>query len=1070
MILEQALCDENEYTRLEKIRIGCKYISSQMPFMTSFNDPQTIKQRNILKPYQVICCYPFSKNNVELLVSALFDRFRDIDFFNSFYKAIDEISQFPEQKVLLSNARSMKQSTRKSILRGPGTSTAQYSKQLIESLIKVKQFASQYLFQLFQLGQELDINLEEQANIFLKFLRNTREETFITELIDTFQNIKQHIFRNSLWSISIEDQIEQYFYTIQHPPTATRIEIPQYDTDSETEKSEIDMNEVIEEWICSDEQGYIKQQIEYFRNDVYFEFIMKLIFDPLNSQPIPLWFQSLKNEKDEINDYRIWKSDSQKLDLVYNLRSKKVLKIITNDKNFVIINKQVPQLLMKIFYLIYEALGDNEKPVNLQHIAYLIDYLFLQSPKSCLYYVVDLNLLFAFSQYLYNPFFLNIQMMNLIDDEYQLGMHVQEYFWLYIQSSQFFDYLTLIMTNQPVDKSKQERSYKSEQAYHVIPLLKAQTNFDKLPIMQDSNLSEKKYLTELLGQITPGKTPNDFYGMTKNNWHLYDDIQEYISSQEFKFKDLDNLNEFVKQRNQNHSKFQHNFDDSKFKRQRTIVLTQHNSVSPQNKGLCGQKLSAVDIDKFEVKSTLNKNSKALPRLNSASKQNKWVNVNQQKTYLRQGTQQKQQLLMNTSIRLRTFGSDKSDFSSNDGFSSSRLKTIYPSYKMQQETKFEKDLQQIHKNESTASSCAQLIKGLIQTAFHYCWRKINTLGLCKQIYKLNTDLLFCSIITKNSLERLFQIYLSSLHSPNDGLLSSADECGMIINEIYSNYPRLKQSNLIVESLKTCFTNVIDFLCKTIVKLNKQQHKMGHQQLNFKQFIITDTILYGLQMFEQNKSQVQQKNPYLYLNETVLHILVIWYFDYIQLNIQQDQFINLFILIMTRAPQHIIMHLMFKLGFITSLYNFYSKYSKNGMICTSGVESFYLHLTFIIHIINESISNRNLSVVQVSLNQLQSWQSLLQILPNPNSKAVLILNSRMKCSSIFIPTRVAVNQFHSMKSMDGESMMIPQKMILEQIKQKLNVPTNLTDKKKGQKFLNCVKEKVEQQKKDHQVKAK
>ncbi|CAD8049299.1 unnamed protein product [Paramecium primaurelia] len=1064
MILEQALCDENEYTRLEKIRIGCKYISSQMPFMTSFNDPQTIKQ--------LICCYPFSKNNVELLVSALFDRFRDLDFFNSFYKAINEISQFPEQKVLLSNARSIKQSSRKSILRGAGASTVQYSKQLIESLIKVKQFASQYLFQLFQLGSELDINLEEQANIFLKFLRNTKEEGFITEIIDIFQNIKQNIFRNSLWSISIEDQIEQYFYTIQHPSTVTRIEVPQYDTDSETEQSEIDMYEVIEEWICSDEQGYIKQQIEYFRNDVYFEFIMKLIFDPLNSQPIPLWFKILINEKDDINDYRIWKSDSQKLDPVYNLRSKKVLKIITNDKNFAIITKQVPQLLMKIFYMIYESLADYEKIVNLQHIGFLIDYLFLQSPKSCLYYVVDLNLLFAFSQYIYNPYLLNIceKMMNLIDDEYQLGMHVQELFWLYIQSSQLFDYLTLIMTNQPVDRSKQERSYKSEQAYHVIPLLKAQTNFDKLPIIQESNLSEKKYLTELLGQITPGKTPNDFYGMTKNNWHLYDDIQEYVSSQEFKFKDLDNLNEFVKQRNQNHSKFQHNFDEQKFKRQRTIVLTQHNSVSPQNKGLCGQKLSAIDIDKFETKSTLNKNSKALPRLNSATKQNKWINVNQQKNYLRQGTQQKQQLLMNTSIRLRTFGSDKSDFSSNDGFSSSRLKTIYPSYKMQQETKFEKDLQQIHKNESTASSCSQLIKGLIQTAFHYCWRKINTLGLCKQLYKLNTDLVFCSIITKNNLERLFQIYLSSLHCSNDGLLSSADECGMIINQIYSNYPRLKQSNLIVESLKTCFTNVIDFLCKTIVKLNKQQNKMGHQQLNFKQFIITDTILYGFQMFEQSKSQIQQKNPYLYLNETVLHILVIWYFDYIQLNIQQEQFINLFILIMTRAPQHIIMHLIFKLGFITSLYNFYSKYSKNGMICTTGVESFYLHLTFIIHIINESINNRNLSVVQVSLNQLQSWQSLLQILPNPNSKAVLILNQRMKCSSIFIPTRVAVNQFHSMKSMDGEQIIVPQKMILDSIKQKLNVPTDLIDKKKGQKFLSCVKEKVEQQKKDHQVKAR
>ncbi|CAD8060041.1 unnamed protein product [Paramecium sonneborni] len=1024
------------------------------------------------KQEQVICCYPFSKNNVELLVSALFDRFKDLDFFNSFYKAMNEISEFPEQKVVLSNVRSIKQSSRKSLFRRAANSTVQYSKQLLESLVYVKKFASQYLFQLFQLGSDLEINLEEQANIFLKFLKNTREESFITEIIDVFQNIKQNIFRNSLWSIGLEDQIEQYFYTIQHPPTVTKIETPLSNIDSETEQSEIDMHEVIEDWICQDEEGYIKQQIEYFRNDVYFEFIMKLIFDPLNSQPIPQWFSTLKMDNQELDDYRIWKSETQKLEQVYNQRSKKVLKIITNDKNFAIITKQVPQLLMKIFYMIYESLGDQERIVNLQHLGHLIDYLFLQSPKSCLYYVVDLNLLFAFSQYIYNPIILSIceKMMNMIEDEYQLGMHVQEQLWLYIQSSQLFDFLTLIMINQKVDRSKQERSYKSEQAYYVIPLLKAQTNFDKLPIISEQNLNEKKYLTELLGQITPGKSPNDFYGMTKNNWHLYDDIQENISSQEFKFKDLDNLYEFVKQRNQNHSKFQYNSEDLKLKRQKTIVLTQHNSVSPQNKGLGGKKLSALDIEKFETKSTLNKNNKVLPRLSSASKQNKWINVNQQKNYLRQGTLQKQQLLMNTSTRLRTFGSDKSDFSSNDGFSSSRLKTIYPSFKMQQETKFEKDLQQIHKNESTASSCAQLIKGLIQSAFHYSWKKINTLGLCKQQYKLNTDLIFCSIITKNNLERLFQIYLSHLHCSNDGVLSSADECGMIINEIYSNYPRLKQSNLIVESLKICFISVVDFLCKSVVKLNKQQNKMGHQQLNFKQFIISDTILYGFYMFEQNKSQIQQKNPYLYLNETVLHILVIWYFDYIQQNIQQQQFINLFILIMTRAPQHIIMHLIFKLGFITSLYNFHSKYSRNGIICSNGVESFYLHLTFIIHIINDSIHNRNLSVVQVSLNQLQSWQSLLQILPDPTSKAVMILNQRMKCSTIYIPTRITLNQFHSIKSMDVESIKVPKKIILDSIKQKLNVPNNLADKKKGEKFLNQVREKVEQQKKEHQAKAK
>lgn len=43
------------------------------------------------------------------------------------------------------------------------------------------------------------------------------------------------------------------------------------------------MNDVIEKWICFDEFCFVKEQIEYFRNDAYFEFMMKFIFDPLHS-------------------------------------------------------------------------------------------------------------------------------------------------------------------------------------------------------------------------------------------------------------------------------------------------------------------------------------------------------------------------------------------------------------------------------------------------------------------------------------------------------------------------------------------------------------------------------------------------------------------------------------------------------------------------------------------------------------------------------------------------------------------------------------------------------------------
>lgn len=52
------------------------------------------------------------------------------------------------------------------------------------------------------------MDLEEPAKIFMKYLSNTREEKFITEIIDIFQTIKHDIFKNSLWSINLEDSIE----------------------------------------------------------------------------------------------------------------------------------------------------------------------------------------------------------------------------------------------------------------------------------------------------------------------------------------------------------------------------------------------------------------------------------------------------------------------------------------------------------------------------------------------------------------------------------------------------------------------------------------------------------------------------------------------------------------------------------------------------------------------------------------------------------------------------------------------------------------------------------------------
>ena len=59
-----------------------------------------------------------------------------------------------------------------------------------------------------------------------------------------------------------------------------------------------------------------------------------------------------------------------------------------------------------------------------------------------------------------------------------------------------------------------------------------------------------------------------------------------------------------------------------------------------------------------------------------------------------------------------------------------------------------------KNEHIALACSSLIKGLVQSAFYYCWKKTNTLGICKAQYKLNIDSMLVVLLNKICIERYF----------------------------------------------------------------------------------------------------------------------------------------------------------------------------------------------------------------------------------------------------------------------------------------------------------------------------
>lgn len=59
---------------------------------------------------------------------------------------------------------------------------------------------------------------------------------------------------NNVYHIIILD-----FYSTQHPSTLTRIDTIQDYSGSENEHSEIDMNDVIEKWVCFDEFCFVKE-------------------------------------------------------------------------------------------------------------------------------------------------------------------------------------------------------------------------------------------------------------------------------------------------------------------------------------------------------------------------------------------------------------------------------------------------------------------------------------------------------------------------------------------------------------------------------------------------------------------------------------------------------------------------------------------------------------------------------------------------------------------------------------------------------------------------------------------
>ncbi|CAD8117811.1 unnamed protein product [Paramecium sonneborni] len=947
MLLYKALQVDDEYERLQLLSEGIKQLTSEMPKI------ETIKNTSLIK--FLICSYPFQQDNINMLIQAFFEYYKNENFFWAYTQAISSIGEFQESKAVTYKKLSIYEVYLRKQKEGKTGQSHfyQFSESAQQSMTKVKLYICSQFPKYFSLAKDLGIDISRIYDIFRIYLLNTNNKELIFELIETFENLKKSIFKNLPWIVSFQAEIDIYKQTLFPQKLSIKLKsnqqnlqllYEQYKFQKENPSQSDQYSEENSPFI--DQQAINKQKIDQYQSalckqnllnliddsvDLYL--FLKLIIKPQKYDLSDDW-NNKYGETTIIKDQQGFKINCTELDDLIIIRSFKALNSVLNCTKIEILKIKIQNLLPKLFRTIYKVLRDPEQNVNLYHLGLLINKMLEMCPKHTMYQIIKLNLLFSFTQFFYNSNIVNLvlEILDLDTDKYKLGYFVQEQVWTYINDTDWFQYLFALLFKQNIDVHKLDESYQSEKKTQVLSMLQSLNRNQRGSIKQDISINQSYFIkssstSDKVGEVQP---------------------QDYLND-----KDVDNLKHFNQDKQ--------NFDPQKMEKM-IEQQKQYQTIKYSKGNIVLQDIPSPRRTKFEkqiIEIPLKKKQVSLPKLNnnqlncSLKYVNSPLSRESSKNLSTEKDVQLSQKSKNSSASFRRSDNQDDNLSSNKKLRlhQSTSKTNASLFKQNQQSNQIKDIE-------------------LMESLQFIYQLLDSLYLCQKKF-LNPK--NCNIVEKTSkiliaenLVHIFQTFVNKIMKEDYGLI-----CGQILNIIY----KLVQSNhleMYYEMLNEQFYNFIQEIGSLVQFLEKQQN------YGFKRHIISSIYFNGFILNNQLGQNYLELNIYKYLSGKIFGQLQKYLICCPENSNYQLQFVNFLNSVFCKAPAYMIQQILFNYGLLQVLFE-----SQRAIIVNDikNVQSSLHYFAIqIIYIIKDLLQKRHLQVILDNLQPLDLWYKLCKASEN------------------------------------------------------------------------------------------
>ncbi|CAD8173604.1 unnamed protein product [Paramecium octaurelia] len=975
MTLEQALSEDREYLRLQKLTEALKQITNEMPYLKTFNQVSTIKY--------LLCAYPFNPITVELVITSLIDHFQDEQFIYTFFSAIMELAQIQELNTMLGHRKSkvMDIFPQAKSIHLPHQVGQRFCRAVYENILEAKKFACQYLKQLFDVAIQFQQDIQYFSMVFKLMIKNSTNTEFIHFVIQKYEECKIDLFGNHKWIDDLDDEIIEYFEQSQIPmPFAVSKGLEQQRQDiklstiqnntsmsnSNNDSSILDEVDIIkkeletlyvnmQKWLCIVGTPSLKSRIEYLSDEHHFDYLMSFIFNPLKYEPIQDWEDKFNNLQVEVEqtDYKVESQLPSKYELI---RSYKTTLIFLTDDNFQVMIQTVPKLIPVLLYQIKVSLEEKNKSVNLLHISCILDKFLQKYPKSTVLLMTELNLFQILGKYIYNNKLATI-LVDVLDiqiDRYGIGSPCQEQLWKYFQRINWFETISVLLINK--DFQFQILEQKENQKYIQLLRSFALSEKEKTPPIIDCD--EKKKLTDLLGTLQAGKTMEEYYNSNQLNWQINQTQREHILYSQIEVQDIDGLKKFVQERDSNLQRSIH-----RIKTQQMIKSTK---ITTQITRKSSQVIRCIQINK--------------PILRGFHGHRRYCeSIDFQSDTIREDLNNDEELKLHKSNpgSLRTSQQNSEDDEDMGSISPRKLK-IYPGYKLHlYVSDFEKNETKFKINKLYSEEAVQLLKFQITALFNYLdLQHTNKIKVEQQ--KIDIKPIINSLLTTQIVMKLHQFFLYGILKDEATIeYQLAEECGIIVNKIYKYSLLYQELQEIKPILQDTFLKTAEYLCKLIVKTYQNQDNISG--LKKIQTFLLLTFKQGYSVFHLDPHSKEDYGVHKFFHSTVIHILIYWFFNSQNNNLYQNIFLKFITLVLANAPPVILSSILFRLGLIGLLFDTYNIYCLNGNEHVLLADSLLAHVKCIVYSINASITHRQLTAIQMNLRCLDSWKKLIDTSP-------------------------------------------------------------------------------------------